>query len=172
MVWRNDQLTLYHGTVEPHAIDIEHNGPDLTKCRVRRDFGRGFYTTRRLAQAQDFANSRYRKMLHNFRHNPRIHADPICAAVVEQVIDRNTLGRLDSLAFVLPEPEWVDFVKNCRLGTFDHKGPGLYYDVVYGPVSTIANETGAHFEQLSFHSDAAIRSVQFVQVRRGRPWFS
>jgi hypothetical protein len=171
MVWRNEPLTIYHGTVEPHAVDIENNRPDLTKCRLRRDFGRGFYVTRRLGQAQDFANYRYRTMYQRHRHNPSVHADPICAAVVEHVIDRALLGDLGTLAFVFPDQDWADFVKNCRVGTFDHKGPGLYYEVVYGPVSTTGYESGRTFEQLSFHSDAAIRQLQFVQVRRGRPWF-
>lgn len=70
MVWRNDPLILYHGTLDGHATDLENGKPDLTKCRARRDFGRGFYTTRRLGQAEDFANSRYRKMLQLFRLIP------------------------------------------------------------------------------------------------------
>jgi hypothetical protein len=172
MVWRNDPLTLYHGTVDVHATDLENGRPDLAKCRLRRDFGRGFYTTRRLGQALDFANSRYRKMLHNYRQQPHVHSDPICAAIVEYAIDRDILGGLDTLAFVFPEPGWQNFVRNCRTGTFDHRGPGTYYDVVYGPVSTIASETGTDFEQLSFHSPGAISALRFVRVRRGTPWFS
>jgi len=171
MVWKNDPLALYHGTVELHAADIATNSPDLSKCRIRRDFGRGFYVTRRLAQAQDFANSKYNTMRSQFLHNPRTHIDPGCAAVIEYKIDRNVLGHLETLAFVLPDPEWSDFVGNCLLGSFDHKGPGVYYDVVYGPVSTIAKETSGALEQLSFHSPAAINTLQLVQVRRGTPRF-
>jgi hypothetical protein len=91
--------------------------------------------------------------------------------VVEYTADRDMLGKLDTLAFVLPEPGWQEFVNNCRYGSFDHKGPGAYYDLVYGPVSTVGGETGRYYEQLSFHSDAAIAVLTFVQVRRGTPWF-
>jgi len=62
MVWLNDPLVLYHGTVRPYAHDIFTNGPDLAKCLARRDFSLGFYTTRVKSQADDFANERYRKM--------------------------------------------------------------------------------------------------------------
>lgn len=95
----------------------------------------------------------------------------MCAAVVEYEINRDKLGALGTLAFVFPEFGWHDFVKNCRTGTFDHKGPGTYYDIVYGPIYTIAYETGTAFEQVSFHSVGAIGELTFVRVRRGTPWF-
>jgi len=167
MVWRNDPLTLYHGTVGAHATDIETNGIDIIKCRIRRDFGQGFYTTRREGQAIEFANHTYNKMAALFRRNRGI--DPTCAAVVQYTVDRNILGMLDTLAFVVPDQGWQDFVKNCRSSAYDHKGPGAFYQVVYGPVSTVTGETSRWYEQLSFHSDAAIRTLRFTRVRRGAP---
>jgi hypothetical protein len=93
------------------------------------------------------------------------------AAVVEYRVDRDVLGKLDTLAFVLADTEWRDFVQNCRIGTYDHKGPGQYYEAVYGPVSTFGYETKTDLEQLSFHTDAAIQMLNLVQVRQGTPWF-
>src|SRR5258708_7025957 len=104
MVWRNDPLVLYHGTVGLHATDLESNGPDLIKCRLKRDFGRGFYTTRRYAQSVEFANSQYQKMRSLYVRDPR-RPDPECAAIVEYIIDRNARSMLDTLAFVFPDRE-------------------------------------------------------------------
>src|SRR5438045_4091512 len=100
MPWRNDPLVLYHGTVGIFATDIEaHRRPDLAKCRRRRDFGQGFYMTRRPEQARDFANALYQKMRYQLLHTGR-GPNPQEAAIVEFTVDRNTLGRLDTLAFV------------------------------------------------------------------------
>ena len=59
MVWSNGPLSLYHGTVGSYADDIVANGIDLAKGRAGRDFGRGFYMTRREAQAISWANELY-----------------------------------------------------------------------------------------------------------------
>jgi hypothetical protein len=74
MVWSNGPLVLYHGTLEAAAIDLEMGKPDPSKGHKRRDFGQGFYTTRRLGQAESWANQLYRKALLKYRHNPRLHA--------------------------------------------------------------------------------------------------
>lgn len=92
--------------------------------------------------------------------------------MLEYNIDRNALGALDTLAFVLPDAEWADFVKNCRSDVYDHKGPGTFYEVVYGPVSTAAQETARYYEQLSLHSATGINALHFVQVHRGGPRFT
>lgn len=61
MPWATRVLTVYHGTVGPYADDIRDNGIQLAKCSAESDFGRGFYTTRILTQAIEFANERYRQ---------------------------------------------------------------------------------------------------------------
>jgi hypothetical protein len=62
MPWGSRALTLYHGTVRPYADDIRQNGIQLAKCGPKSDFGQGFYTTRILEQAMEFANERYRQI--------------------------------------------------------------------------------------------------------------
>jgi hypothetical protein len=168
MVWANGPLSLYHGTVGLYASDIEANGINLAKGRPGRDFGRGFYTTRREAQAIRFANEKYQKMTLLHRHNGSV-PDPFCAAVIHYNVDRNDLGQLDTLVFVSPDSEWQDFVKHCRHTMDGHRGPGLYYAAVHGPVSTATNESTLRLEQLSFHSVHAISALSRISVRRGNP---
>lgn len=43
-------MTLYHG------INLDIQSIDLTLCRPYKDFGKGFYTTELLEQAQKMAN--------------------------------------------------------------------------------------------------------------------
>jgi len=166
MSWSNDPLVLYHGTVSAYAADIRR-GIDVAKCRRRSDFARGFYTTRVLSQAVDVANERFRKMRALYTHNA-VNPDPVSAAVIEFAINRNNLGQLDTLAFVLPDAGWHEFVTHCRSGADGHKGKGIYYEVVYGPISIFTGEWWK-YEQLSFHSNRAARALSVQDVRIGRP---
>src|SRR5712664_3432022 len=52
--WTNQQVTLYHGTVQAFLPSILA-GIDLDQGRTHTDFGRGFYTTTWLRQAQSMA---------------------------------------------------------------------------------------------------------------------
>jgi hypothetical protein len=166
MPWGNDPLVLYHGTVSAYVADIRR-GIDIARCRLRSDSGQGFYTTRGLSQAVDFANQKFRKMRALYTQNA-VNPDPISAAVIEFTIDRNVLGRLDTLAFVLPDSEWQEFVAHCRSGTGGHKGKGIYYQTVYGPISIFTDEWWK-YEQLSFHSNPAAGVLSIKDVRVGRP---
>jgi hypothetical protein len=87
-------MTVYHGTVDVYAEDIETNGIKLAKCRTLSDFGRGFYTMRIFEQAVWFANQEYRKLI-----RPSV---ALRAAVVEFVIALDMLRTMESLAFVQP----------------------------------------------------------------------
>jgi hypothetical protein len=169
MVWRNGPLALYHGTVGAHASDIEANGENLATARPGRDFGRGFYLTRREAQAIRFANEKFTRLASLYRHNKSV-PDPVCAAVIHYTIDRTELGQLDTLVFVSPDAEWQEFVNHCRYSMNGHKGsPGFYYEAVHGPVSTVTNESALRLEQLSLHSMRAINKLVRIGVRRGKP---
>ena len=109
-----------------------------------------------------------RKLISLHRHNGSV-PDPVCAAVIQYTIDRNYLGSLDTLVFVCPDSEWQDFINYCRTNFNGHKGPGIYYDAVHGPVSTALNESAYRLEQLSFHSPHAISLLNRVGVHRGTP---
>jgi hypothetical protein len=170
MVWTNDALTLYHGTAASCADDIRANGINLTHAVRTRDFGAGFYTARSLTQAMQFANDTYRRMRALYENNNRVHADPLDASVIELRIDRDRLGQLSTLAFVLPTDEWREFVMHCRHGG-SHRPNATNYDVVYGPVSTMYYTAWQNYEQLSFHSASAITHLVLGSAPslRGRP---
>jgi len=109
--WRST-LFLYHGTIGPHADDIRKK-VDLQFAKPKRDFGKGFYTTRIRNQARRFAEYTYRSALSDHSQG-RSLLDPIVAAVVEFHIDLGALADLDALAFVQATPDWRDFVRYCR----------------------------------------------------------
>ena len=168
MAWSNGPLTVYHATIGLSANDIEQRGVDLTKCRLGTDFDQGFYTTGIRNQANLFANQKYQDEILKYNRRPLPH--PLHAAVVEFSLDRGTLGRLDTLAFVVDRPDWLEFVQHCRLSAqHGHKPSGSYYDVVYGPVSNSRYEAIPGFEQLSFHTRPAIAILRWVDTHRGNP---
>lgn len=96
MVWENKPAKVYHGTTDRYATAIRRNGVDLSKGRGAADFGRGFYLTTSLYQAQQWANQKFR----NVRSGRGHHA----AAVVAFHLDRDLAGKLgDHLTFVLAD---------------------------------------------------------------------
>lgn len=150
MPWNNGSLTVYHGTVGPYARDILANGVSLTRCAPRTVFSTGFYTTRILEQAVRFANHRYAELQNDYVRLGGFN--PENAVVVEFSVQLDGLGGLDTLAFVQPTTDWIEFVNHCRVPSYGHKGLGRFYDAVYGPVSATLSVAVAREEQLSFHS--------------------
>jgi uncharacterized protein DUF3990 len=149
--WTNQDLVLYHGTMDRFAAAIVR-GPILTaKGRLNTDFGPGFYTTTNQRQAQTWA--------------AQIAATrpPSNAAVIEIVVSREHLARLETLAFVRGDFNADDFwslVHYCWMGGTDHARPrpARYYDVVYGPVAAFWNQRlilGQDIDQISFHTAPA-----------------
>src|SRR5436853_6593596 len=60
--WRNQDLALYHGTLEKYLPSIIH-GIDVKRGRVDLDFGQGFYTTSFERQAISWAWHKSRREL-------------------------------------------------------------------------------------------------------------
>jgi hypothetical protein len=81
MPWPRRLLSVYHGTVGPYADDIRDNGIQLAKCSLESDFDRGFYTTRILGQAIEFANERFRQMTKDHARHPSVYPDAACGSV-------------------------------------------------------------------------------------------
>lgn len=164
MSWRNGPLKLYHGTTQAFAAEVM-KGIDLSKSISNRDFGPGFYTTRKLGQAKNFARGKYDTLKE--RHSRGRAPDPIGASVVELWINLDTVGGLDTLALVQPEPDWTDFVTYCRHGINSHRpnAPNRFYDVGYGPVSTFQGTAFSDYEQLSFHTKKAVKALNLVRAQ-------
>jgi hypothetical protein len=169
MAWTNPPLVVYHGTIGSSVNGIVTGGPDLAQCNPKRDFGQGFYMIRNITQAIGHANDRYKLKRALFVQSSRGASDPVCATVIEFTLDRDALGNLSTLSFVLPTDEWREFVIHCR-APGSHRPTGTYYDVVYGPVSNNRYQAWPDLEQLSFHTPHAIASLGQARVTlRGRP---
>jgi hypothetical protein len=149
--WTNQDIVLYHGTVDTFAGVIVR-GPIRTSLgRTHTDFGPGFYTTTLLRQA------------HTWAAQIAASRPGTLPAVVELQISRSDLAGLQTLAFVRGDFHAEDFwslIHYCRNGAADHGRPAhlpAYYDLVYGPVAAFWNQrmTIADADQVSFHTAPA-----------------
>jgi hypothetical protein len=159
-------MNLYHGSFIP---DIKY--PDLSKCRQKTDFGKGFYTTTSFEQAKKWAILRKNR----FRAGK--------AYVSEYEIDDAVLssGEYTIKHFTGVTKEWLEFVFNNRRGLAAEK-----FDMVMGPVAndslyatlllyeqgvlsveaTIAQlKTYTLFDQLSFHTPKALAAIRFIKTQ-------
>lgn len=154
------ELLLYHGT----AADFEQIS--LRKSHNRRDFGIGFYTTILEKQAKEWA---YRLSLREKKKRYYVY----------QYIFRES-DNLQVKRFNALDKEWLEFIKENRSkGGLQHS-----YDVVIGPVADdntmetvqlyltgilTVNEAVERLKynkvnnQVSFHTEKALRSLQFVR---------
>ena len=171
LAWTNSDLLLYHGTDDDAADRIVRGGVDLTKCSPLADFGRGFYTTTNFEQAKNWASLKAKRISRK-RKSAR-------GAVLGMAVDRNWLGKLDSLAFVrsAAEVDYPTFVRFCRGGCSPHR-PSGDYQVVYGPVAQWQNIADPNFslfiiqdcDQISFHNDAVTGSSSVLLAKVNLVW--
>ena len=106
-------MLLYHGS------NVEVASPQLLKKQRDLDFGKGFYTTSDLAQAQSWA-----------RRTMRVRGTG-SALVSCYELDDSRLSDLEVLRFERPDADWLDYVAANRRG----EGPKLDFDLVVGPVA-------------------------------------
>lgn len=151
---RANFLIVYHGTTEEAAASIRVQGVKLLPARRPLDFGPGFYTTTRRDQAAQWARV--------------VAAQPDArAAVLTFKLPRQSIAKLETLAFATHEPSESDFwafVRHCRAFiAATHAYPNasrVHYDVVFGPVASqwIERPYNIHpgFDQVSFHTDAGV----------------
>jgi Protein of unknown function (DUF3990) len=155
--WNNPRLRLFHGTDSRSVAPLPAVGNafpafavNLAICRPFTDFGQGFYTTTRLHQARQWANTRVL----------RAPSRPGLFAIVMRLdLDRDWLASLDILAFVRPIRDFWSLVTDSRNGFPPHQRlppAPTPYDVVYGPV-TLWPQTLliSDCDQISFHTQRA-----------------
>lgn len=117
-------MTLYHGT------NLEIQSIDLALCRPYKDFGKGFYTTELLEQAQKMAN----RVARIYGGTPIVNIYEI----PDDLLKRNELNILDFGN--VPSKSWALFVMNNRnksfadYGNMDCNFDGKY-DIVSGPIA-------------------------------------
>ena len=172
MVWGNDDSVLYHGTesdqvrhigLSPHAPG---HGLSIAKCRTATDFGQGFYLTTSEHQAKQWANATRDR---NLVSNPAM-----VAVVIRFEVKRDVLAGLESLVFVVDNPDYWSFVNYCRGGSVPHgrKSPPEY-DVVYGPVALWKQTLVIKdCDQVGFHKQRALNKLPVpVFHAQGTPSF-
>ncbi|MCC6980594.1 MAG: DUF3990 domain-containing protein [Candidatus Melainabacteria bacterium] len=142
--WRNQDLTLFHGTLASHVGSIETK-IDPGKMNPDADFGKGFYTTTNWIQARRWAE------LVSGRENGK-------PAVIEFLVRRDDLAKLDTLAFVLANRHSNDYwnlVESCRAYGESNRSLNRWYDLVVGPVCIRYQSKRAkrNYDQFSFHSE-------------------
>jgi hypothetical protein len=113
-------MILYHGTNEIlGAIDFR-------KCRLRTDFGRGFYISSKLGTAKDWASGKA-----GFSGEPTVMRYEISNEIF-------TDSTLSYKRFGTPTTEWLDFIRDNRCmdtGNSNSPEPKHTYDVISGPIA-------------------------------------
>jgi len=170
-------MILYHGS------NIEIDIIKLDKCMPFKDFGKGFYTSPSLEQAQRMAK---RTVKIRKEGNPCVTALKIDDAFLS-----NT--ELKIKQFTNPDKEWAKFVINNRNRDFrDIKNndcnSDAKFDIVFGPVANddiaalmdifllglisdevLANELTFRelSNQFSFHTEKAVSLLKKTEVFHG-----
>lgn len=120
-----DNLRLYHGSY------CKVNSPDLEKCSLYKDFGRGFYLTTSKEQAINFAKLTTKKAIQN-----KLIEEPIIKGVVS-TFNLHNPNELAIFEFTNTDKEWL----HCVVA---HRKRGLFteliarykdYDVIYGKIA-------------------------------------
>lgn len=157
-------MRLFHGST------VAVKKPNVKKGRRTVDFGKGFYTTTSLEQAQKWAELKRRRA-------------GVARAVVstfeisEDIFD----GRYKILNFNGPTKEWLDFVVANRKGLgkdeFDLTTGPVANDQLYatirlyeqGVISAVAAiemlNTHILFDQVAFHNQEAADRLVFIESR-------
>ncbi len=116
---------LYHGSY------CKVETPDLNRCAVNKDFGRGFYLTTSLEQAENFARLTTRKALQNKIID---HAEYSGFVSVFKVVNADLL-KVHSFAGA--DAEWLHCVVAHRKNNFFKELVEKYesYDVIAGKIA-------------------------------------
>ena len=161
-------MIMYHGT------DQIISAIDLSKSRLRTDFGRGFYLSDKLGNARAWAIDKSSVL-----GTPTVMRYEIDDAVF-------TVSGVKYLRFDKPTFEWLDFVRDNRRRIpekADSQEPRHSYDIVTGPIANdkvaiavdkycrglkTAKETLEEVQtikevfQMSFHTPLAFKYIKSV----------
>lgn len=164
MPWTNQDLVVYHGTLDSHATAIRKKGVNVALGRMRSDFGRGFYTTTIEAQARKWAQLMVQRSV--------VTPAPV-AAVIRFELARDQLAALDSLWFVrgtTTASDYWDLIGYCRTGGAAHARAlnNGWYDAVVGPLARARWSRRRIYpgsDQISFHTPRAARLLNACPKR-------
>ena len=158
-------MKLYHGSI------IAVQKPEIIENQRLLDFGKGFYVTTNLNQAERWALIKQKRLGGNVK-----------AIVTIFEVDDNLLenNRFNTRQFPVANEEWLDFIVSNRSNDIEHP-----YDIVKGAVANdtlyatlVLFETGiltksetisrlkSHklFDQISFHNQHVLSELRFVEA--------
>jgi hypothetical protein len=132
-------MILYHGSY------LEVSKPDLEHSRLNVDFGKGFYTTPILEQAENWCK--------------KIRSEGKEGIVSVYEFSEEAFESLKTLKFDSYSEEWLDFVVNCRLSKDKSD-----YDIVIGGVANdkVFNTIELFFDGL-IEKKEAINRLRYEQ---------
>ena len=157
-------MKLYHGSLE------QVNTPEIRESGHTLDYGKGFYATTSIEQAENWVKRKAKEM-------------EVCHGFVNVYeFDESAIKKMKSLIFYQPTEEWVDFVhQNRTMKGFQHD-----YDIVYGPVDNdrvyaafalyeggvldkqeLIKELRTYklVDQYLFHTTSALQYLSFIEAK-------
>jgi hypothetical protein len=156
-------MRVYHGSIQ------SVRNPRVERGRPSTDFGKGFYTTTNIEQAEHWA-------LYKKKNAGNDAKAVVCIYEVDNdLLDKN---EYDTLRFREPDEVWLTFVTDCRASkTHSHdmvfgavandkiyETLELYEDGILNIQETIARlKVKPFYNQISFHSPAAVRELRFIE---------
>lgn len=114
-------IVLYHGTTADFSV------VNLTHCKDKKDFGKGFYTTTDINQAVNLAR----------RMQAREYSDGDAYAkayVYSFKIDRELLKQYKTHTFQTASISWIDYILKNRYSNYRNE---IDYDLVIGKVADV-----------------------------------
>lgn len=118
----------YHGTTRRDGEDIVTNGIDIRKCSYHTDFGKGFYITSHLAEAEK------RAIRKSQDHIGLYIIEEIKPVVVSFELEMKMSRVLNGLVFEEPSLEWAKFILENRKKRLQ-KTRSHNFDFVTGPMA-------------------------------------
>lgn len=125
-----------------HASYTEISKPDIIHSRVEVDFGRGFYTTPLIGQAE--------KWCEKFKKKGKT------AFINQYNFNEEALTMCRVLRFDFYSEDWLDFIVNCRRGK-----DNTDYDIIIGGV---ANDKV--FNTVELYNDSLIDKAEAIKRLR------
>lgn len=157
-------MKLYHGSLELVKT------PEIRESNHTLDYGKGFYATTSIEQAENWVRRRTREMKVSHGY------------VNVYEFDESALRKVKSLMFYQPTDDWVDFVhQNRTVKGFQHD-----YAIVYGPVANdrvyaafalyeggvlskqeLIRELKTYklVDQYLFHTSLALQYLSFIEAK-------
>ncbi len=134
-------MKLYHGSLSVITR------PDIAHSRAHLDFGRGFYTTSYVQQAEHWAERKA-----HFTQGP---------AIVNEYDCLDSASDLKILKFDDADERWVRFVCDCRRGGTEY----LDYDLIIGGVADdkVFYAVDMFFQGL-WDMDTTLKALKFYHI--------